>query len=101
MNRMTRNTLMGYGAFCAVNWVLTYSAARSGSPVLFGSAQLLGLNESLRPLNLLARVFDPLAFAQRQANSPSVAPAANAPAQSFLPDMTTQTQFPTGTTTTF
>jgi hypothetical protein len=69
---LTRNVLVGYGAFCAANWAATYWAARSGSPLLFGSAQLLSLNEKLRPLNLLAHLFDPLAAAQRaQTHAPS------------------------------
>jgi hypothetical protein len=102
MNPMTRKVLTGYGLFCAVNWALTYSAARSGSPLLFGSAQLLSLNESLRPLNLLARLLDPLALAQRQ-SAPAAAAAAPGvlTSQAFLPDASTQTVYPTGTTTTF
>lgn len=100
MSPTTRNVLMGYGAFCAVNWAATYWAARSGSPLLFGSAQLLNLNESLRPINILARVFDPLAAAQRAGQSAAAAPAA--PAQTFLPGGgPVVTQYASGTTTTF
>ena len=95
-----RNLLIGYGAFCAANWAATYWAARSGSPLLFGSAQLLSLNESLRPLNLLSRLFDPLAAAQRAGQSAAAAPAA-AP-QTFLPGGgPVVTQYASGTTTTF
>lgn len=107
MNTLTRNVLVGYGAFCAVNWALTYYAARSGSPLLFGSAGLLSLNESLRPLNLLSHVVDPLGVAQRAgASGPAGGAVAGSAAafavpQTFLPDRTTQTVFPTGTTTTF
>jgi hypothetical protein len=76
MKRMTRNVLLGYGAFCAVNWAATYFAARSGSPLLLGSAGLLSLNESLRPFNLLARVINPLDAAQRAGTSPPAPPGA-------------------------
>jgi len=79
MKRTTRNVLMGYGVFCAVNWAATYFTARSGSPLLFGSAGLLSLNETLRPWNLLARVIDPIAFAEKQSR------AAAPPAASSLP----------------
>lgn len=102
MNRLTRNALYGYGAFCAVNWVATYTAARSGSPLLLGSAQLLSLNESLRPLNLLSRLINPLSMAQsHSAAAAPGAPTGIAP-QHFLPggggDVT---QYASGTTTTF
>jgi hypothetical protein len=83
LDPLTRNVLVGYGAFCAANWAATYWAARSGSPFLFGSAQLLSWNEKLRPLNLLAHLFDPLDAAQRAGQShpappspPAVAPPA-------------------------
>jgi hypothetical protein len=92
-----RNIAIGYGAFCAVNWAVTYYAARSGSPLLFGSAALLNLNESLRPLNLLARLVDPLAMAQQQA-APAAAPSA--PGATFLPAPAPQvTNASSGTTT--
>lgn len=69
MTRTTRNVLYGYGAFCAVNWALTYYAARSGSPFLFGSANLLSLNETLRKVNALSYLIDPLAVAQKAGGS--------------------------------
>ncbi len=100
MNRLTRNALMGYGAFCAVNWAVNYYAARSGSPMLLGSTALLSLNTSLTPLNLLARVIDPLAMAQR--NAAAAAPAATAQLPgALIPAGGIVTQFDSGTTTTF
>jgi hypothetical protein len=97
MKRATRNVLVGYGAFCAVNWAATYYAARSGSPLLLGSAGLLSLNESLRALNLLSRFVDPIALAEKHA----AAPAAAAGPQHFVPTAQTVTRFDGGTTTTF
>lgn len=97
MTRTTHKLLMGYGAFCAVNWAATYYAARSGSPRLLGSAQLLTLNESLRPLNLLARLIDPRSVA----HAPAAHTPAGAPPQQFLPDAATVTHYASGTTTTF
>lgn len=76
LDPLTRNVLVGYGAFCAANWAATYWAARSGSPLLFGSAQLLSWNEKLRPLNLLAHLLDPLAAAQRAGQSAHPPPVA-------------------------
>lgn len=69
MTPTVRNALYGYGAFCAVNWALTYYAARSGSPFLFGSASLLSLNETLRKVNALSYLIDPLAVAQKAGSS--------------------------------
>ncbi len=97
LNRTTRNVLYGYGAFCAVNWALTYYAARSGSPLLFGSASLLSLNETLRKVNALSYLVDPLAAAQKAGSS---SPAGSS-GQTFLPTQQTVTQFPSGTTTDF
>jgi hypothetical protein len=97
MNRMTRNVLYGYGAFCAVNWGLTYMAARSGSPLLFGSAGLLNLNESLRKVNVLAYLIDPLQVAQKQGAAAPAGPTG----QTFLPTQEAVTQYQSGTTTTF
>lgn len=100
MKPMTRNVLVGYGAFCAVNWAATYYAARSGSPMLLGSTALLSLNTSLSPLNLLARIIDPLAMAQ--SNAAAAAPGATQqPAQALLPPGGLVTQYASGTTTTF
>lgn len=65
----TRNVLYGYGAFCVVNWALTYYAARSGSPFLFGSAGLLSLNETLRKANVLSYLVDPLDAAVKAGKS--------------------------------
>jgi hypothetical protein len=78
-----QNIALGYGLFCVLNWAATYSAARSGSPLLLGSARLLSINESLRPFNLLAHIVDPLAAAQRSGNAPASVPAA--PGAAFLP----------------
>ncbi len=69
MTPTVRNALVGYGAFCAVNWALTYYAARSGSPFLFGSANLLSLNETLRKVNALSYLIGPLAVAQKAGSS--------------------------------
>jgi len=91
-----RNIAIGYGAFCAINWAVTYYAARSGSPLLFGSAGLLNLNESLRPLNLLSRLVDPLAMAQRSAPA-----APSAPGATFLPAPAPQVTNQTSGTTTY
>lgn len=98
MSPLTRNALLGYGAFCAVNWAATYFAARSGSPLLFGSAALLSLNESLRPLNVLAYVINPINFAQKQAATAAPAAAAQ---QQFLPGGQVVTHYQSGTTTQF
>lgn len=68
-----------YGGFCLVNWAINYMAARSGSPTLLGSATLLDLNTKLTPFNILAKIIDPLAVAQRVGTSSS---AGNAPAPS-------------------
>jgi hypothetical protein len=98
MKPTTRNVLVGYGAFCAINWALTYYAARSGSPLLFGSATLLSVNESLRPFNLLSRAIDPLTVAQHHAAAAAPVPSSGA----FLPGPApTITQQPSGTTTYF
>jgi hypothetical protein len=69
MKRNTQYLLYGYAGFCAVNWALTYYAARSGSPLLFGSASLLSLNETLRKVNALSYLVDPLAVAQKAGSS--------------------------------
>jgi hypothetical protein len=69
MKRTTEYLLYGYAGFCAVNWALTYYAARSGSPLLFGSASLLSLNETLRKVNVLSYLVDPLAVAQKAGSS--------------------------------
>jgi hypothetical protein len=100
MNRTTRTALMGYGAFCAVNWAVTYYAARSGSPLLLGSTALLSLNESLRKLNLLSYVIDPLRVAQGSSAAAAPGAAGGAPVH-FLPTPATVTQSAAGTTTTF
>ncbi len=99
MNTLARNALIGYGAFCAINWAVTYSAARSGSPLLFGSASLLSLNESLRPLNLLAYLVNPINFAQQQGASPAAPSPAGA--TQFLPGSQAVTNYQSGTTTQF
>lgn len=101
MKRGTRNVLVGYGAFCAVNWAATYYAARSGSPLLLGSAGLLSLNESLRALNLLSRFLDPIALAEKHASAPAAAAAPAAGPQRFLATAQTVTKFDGGTATTF
>lgn len=98
MKTNTRNALLGYGAFCAVNWAITYFAARSGSPLLFGSAQLLSLNESLRKANVLSYLVDPLKVAQQHGAAAAPAHAAN---QQFLPGTESVSQYASGTTTTF
>lgn len=97
MKRNTQYLLYGYAGFCAVNWALTYYAARSGSPLLFGSASLLSLNETLRKVNALSYLVDPLTVAQKAGSS---SPAGSG-GQTFLPTQQTVTQSPTGTTTDF
>lgn len=101
MNTTARNALLGYGAFCAVNWAVTYFAARSGSPLLFGSAQLLTLNESLRRVNVLSYLVDPLTVAQHHAAAATAHPAAGMANQQFLPGSQTVSQYASGATTTF
>ncbi len=101
MKAAYRNVLVGYVGFCAVNWAATYYAARSGSPVLLGSAGLLTLNESLRPLNLLARLVDPIAAAERATQGHPASVGATVAAPQFLPSTQTVMQNDGGVTTTF
>lgn len=99
MNRNTRYALYGYGAFCAVNWAATYYAARSGSPLLFGSAGLLTLNENLRKLNVLSYLVDPLQAAQHAGASGGASGGGGG--ATYLPSSQTVTDQQSGTTTTF
>ncbi len=98
---MTRNVLVGYGGFCAVNLAIAYLTSNNRTGRQPGQNKLLDFNDSLLPLNLLARFVPQGAGA---AVPPAGMPASgllNPSPQTFLPDATTQTVFPTGTTTTF
>jgi hypothetical protein len=97
MKRLVAYGFGAYGVFCAVNWALAYNAARTGNPLLFGSAALMNLNETLRKFNIVSHLFDPLAAAQR-AGAGTPAPAGAA----YLPAPPAQvTQQPAGSTTYF
>ncbi len=77
---------VSYGAFCVVNWAINYMAARSGSPTFLGSATLLDLNTKLTPFNILARIIDPLAVAQKVGASSS-AGSVPAPSSAGVPPL--------------
>lgn len=96
MKQLTRNVLLGYGGFCVLNWAIAYYSARSGSPLLLGSASLLQLNENLGRANLMRWIVDPIQFAERQMHSSSVSVPHTA-----IPSGAAVTVQPSGITTTF
>lgn len=100
MKDLTRNVLLGYGGFCVLNWAAAYYSARSGSPFLFGSAQLLQLNENLGRVNLIRWLIDPIQSAERHMHMQSSVAAAPRIAIP-TPTGATITVQPSGTTTTF
>lgn len=99
MKPLARNVLIGYGAFCAVNLAVSYmtSSARTGRQL--GQNKLLDFNDSLLPFNVLARVLSQSTGALIPAAAASSGAMPGQP--TFLPDRSTQTVFPTGTTTLF
>lgn len=99
MKQLTRNVLLGYGGFCVLNWAIAYYTARSGSPLLLGSASLLQLNENLGRANLMRWIVDPIQFAERQMHAQMHA-SVSVP-QTAIPNGATVTVQPSGITTTF